>query len=156
MNGLLTDRQHSLFANRKLFYSILSKTLMQSTQASRAPVPSRANQASRVWTVRYRPEHPKRQVYGRSAWFYMRCVFACKMIKANRSPEASFHSETTPQRPCANKTLEPSKSSIFFATMRGLANFTDALSPKDSEFLCTFLLTNRIFLDSSVGRAPDC
>ena len=44
----------------------------------------------------------------------------------------------------------------FFATMRGLANFTDALSPKDSEFLCTFLLTNRIFLDSSVGRAPDC
>jgi hypothetical protein len=67
--------------------------------------PSRATQASRVWTPPTCPEHPKRQVYGRSAWFYMRCVFACKMIKANRSPEACFHSETTPQRPCANKSV---------------------------------------------------
>ena len=71
-------------------------------------------------------------------------------------PRHVFQSETKRTQPQANKTLEPSKSCIFFATMRGLANFTDALSPKDSEFLCTFLLTNRIFLDSSVGRAPDC
>ena len=33
------------------------------------PYPSRATKASRVWTVWYRPEHPKRQESGRPAWF---------------------------------------------------------------------------------------
>ena len=37
--------------------------------------------------------------------------------------------------------------------MRGLSNFTGALSPKDSEFLCTFKLTNRIY--SSIAQSVE-
>ena len=66
MNGLLTDRQHSLFANRKLFDSILSKTLMQSTRTVQAlDTPTRPEQRKRPEHP-YRPEQLKRPESGRS------------------------------------------------------------------------------------------
>ena len=74
------------------------------------------------------------------------------MIKANASQKTCFPSETKPKRPLANKSLDASKSCIFFATMRGLANFTVALSPKDSEFLCTFKLTTEY---SSIAQSVE-
>ncbi len=61
-----------------------------------------------------------------------------------------------PKRAHAKKTVAPRKTAFFLLQCEAYRNATVALSPKDSEFLCTFKLTNRIFLDSSVGRAPDC